>query len=170
MNYINNIHLIARITTFNLNYKQETQTTVCRVSFTLPDDKYEREYESVIKLKSGDGENPYLNVNTIINDVVVKELIKLEDSILKENAGIHKSHHRSQWRTDWCLRCHLGWNHTDIGKECNYDSERTDSGTSTAADLTFAAGDCLKSTLVCGTMTTDGQGYAVTIDVEYTDV
>lgn len=42
--------------------------------------------------------------------------------------------------------------------------------TSTAADLTFAAGDCLKSTLVCGTMTTDGQGYAVTIDVEYTDV
>jgi len=42
--------------------------------------------------------------------------------------------------------------------------------TSTGADLIFAAGDCLKSTLVCGTMTTDGQGYAVAIDVEYTDV
>lgn len=42
--------------------------------------------------------------------------------------------------------------------------------TATGADLVFAAGDCLKSTLACGTMTTDGQGYAVTIDVEYTDI
>lgn len=42
--------------------------------------------------------------------------------------------------------------------------------TATGADLIFAAGDCLKATLVDGTMTTDGQGYALTIDVEYTDI
>ena len=40
----------------------------------------------------------------------------------------------------------------------------------TAADLVFAAGDCLIATLVCGTMTTDGADYALIIEVEYTDV
>ncbi len=42
--------------------------------------------------------------------------------------------------------------------------------TATGADLIYAAGDCLKFTLVCGTMTTDGQGYAITVDVENTDI
>lgn len=42
--------------------------------------------------------------------------------------------------------------------------------TSTSADLVFAAGDTIKCTLVCGTMTTDGIGYSLSIEVEYTDV
>lgn len=40
----------------------------------------------------------------------------------------------------------------------------------TPANLTFAAGDTLKGTLVCGTMTTDGVCYALLIEVEFTDV
>lgn len=42
--------------------------------------------------------------------------------------------------------------------------------TATGADLIFAAGDVIKCTLTCGTMTTDGVGYSLAIDVEYTDV
>lgn len=42
--------------------------------------------------------------------------------------------------------------------------------TAVAADLAFVAGDCLKVTQVCGTMGTDGHGYAYNFDVEYTDV
>lgn len=41
--------------------------------------------------------------------------------------------------------------------------------TSTAADLVYAAGDCLIATLVCGTMTTDGQNYSLLVEVELTD-
>lgn len=41
--------------------------------------------------------------------------------------------------------------------------------TSTAADLVFAAGDCFIATLVCGTMTTDGQNYALVIELEEAD-
>lgn len=40
----------------------------------------------------------------------------------------------------------------------------------TAANLTFQAGDILRSTLVCGTMTTDGAQYMIGFDVEYDDV
>lgn len=42
--------------------------------------------------------------------------------------------------------------------------------TSTSADKSFVAGDTIKCTLVCGTMTTDGVGYSLSIEVEYTDV
>lgn len=42
--------------------------------------------------------------------------------------------------------------------------------TGTAASLVFAAGDTIKFTVVCGTMTTDGAGYNIAVDVEYTDV
>lgn len=40
----------------------------------------------------------------------------------------------------------------------------------TASNLTFAANDFLRSTLVCGTMTTDGANYIVALEVEYDDV
>lgn len=42
--------------------------------------------------------------------------------------------------------------------------------TATAADLAFVAGDCIISTLVCGTMTTDGANYSAMIEVEFNDV
>lgn len=42
--------------------------------------------------------------------------------------------------------------------------------TATGADKIFAAGDCLKFTLTCGTMTTDGKDYSLSVDIENTDV
>lgn len=41
--------------------------------------------------------------------------------------------------------------------------------TSTDADLEFVAGDLLLSTLVCGSMGTDGANYVATFEVEYND-
>lgn len=38
-----------------------------------------------------------------------------------------------------------------------------------AANLAFQAGDILRATLVCGTMTTDGADYSLVVEVEYTD-